>query len=319
MVLGSARADPATTHAPIPVILDTDIGGDIDDTWALAQLLRSPELDPKLVLVEHGDTRYRATVAAKLLTVSGRTDVPVGIGFGAQDTEEKNKTVLPWIKGYELQKYPGRLYEDGIAALIDIVMKSPEEMTIVAIGPVTNLAIALQREPRIASKCRFVGMHGDFDWLLRGKLEAETNVRVDPAALRAVLSAPWRDILLTPLDTCVHAEFTGANYHALWCATADPMLRAVIENYCIFAPRFSWAKIDFFATKSTSLCDCVAVYLAAAEELVEVETISFNVTDTGYTLRDPKGPFKARVAIRWKNLAAFEDQLTERLLGHPVK
>ena len=48
----------------IPVILDTDIGNDIDDTWALGQLLNSPELDLKLVLTSTGDTEYRARVAA---------------------------------------------------------------------------------------------------------------------------------------------------------------------------------------------------------------------------------------------------------------
>lgn len=65
----------------IPVILDTDIGGDIDDTWALAMLLNSPELDLKLVVTDTGNTTYRAKVAAKLLEVAGRTDVPIGIGL----------------------------------------------------------------------------------------------------------------------------------------------------------------------------------------------------------------------------------------------
>jgi inosine-uridine nucleoside N-ribohydrolase len=54
-------------NKPIPVILDTDIGGDIDDTWALAMLLKSPELDLKLVVTDTGNTTYRAGVAAKLL------------------------------------------------------------------------------------------------------------------------------------------------------------------------------------------------------------------------------------------------------------
>ena len=61
----------------IPVILDTDIGGDIDDTWALAMVLKSPELDLKLVVTDTGNTTYRACVTAKMLEVAGRTDVPV--------------------------------------------------------------------------------------------------------------------------------------------------------------------------------------------------------------------------------------------------
>ena len=49
--------------APIPVILDTDIGDDIDDTWALALLLKSPELDLKLVVGDYGEAQYRAPAA----------------------------------------------------------------------------------------------------------------------------------------------------------------------------------------------------------------------------------------------------------------
>ncbi len=65
LATGVAAANPP--RPPIPVVLDTDIGTDIDDTWALAQVLRSPELDLKLVLTETGDARYRAAIAAKIL------------------------------------------------------------------------------------------------------------------------------------------------------------------------------------------------------------------------------------------------------------
>ena len=56
----------STAEEPIPVIFDSDIGGDIDDTWALAYLVRSPELDLRLVVTDHGDTVYQARVAARL-------------------------------------------------------------------------------------------------------------------------------------------------------------------------------------------------------------------------------------------------------------
>ena len=74
-------------------------------------------------------------------------------------------------------------------------------------------------------------------------------------------------------------------------------------------------KCDFFATRSTTLFDCVAVYLAYAEELVEVETVSYEVTDDGFTRRAANGQLKTRVALRWKNLTAFEEHLTKRLLA----
>lgn len=299
-----------------PVVLVTDIGSDIDDAWALAYLLRSPELDLKLVLTDPPDTQYRAKVAAKFLEAAGRGDVPIGIGDNHGPTGDSLKTVLPWIAGYDISKYPGRVAEDGIGELIATVESSPRPVTIIAIGPVPSLAEAVRRDPGLAAKCRFVGMFGSFDvGYGGGPPVAETNVRVDPASLRTVLAAPWRDILLTPLDTCGFVELTGERYHRIWCSTDDPMLRALIESYCIFAQNQTWMKCDFFATNSTTLFDCTAVYLAMSEDLVETETVSFGITDDGRTLRSPNGPFKARVALRWKNLDAFEAQLASRVLG----
>jgi inosine-uridine nucleoside N-ribohydrolase len=302
---------------PIPVVFVTDIGTDIDDTWALAQILRSPELDLQLVLTDSADTRYRAAVAAKFLTAAGRSDVAIGIGDFQGPMGDDVKNQAPWVAGYDLQKYAGKIHDDGVAAMIDLIEKSAVPVMVVAVGPVPSLARALAQAPNIAAKCRFVGMFGSFD---KGYGDApvpvaESNVKVDPAALRRVLAAPWRDILLTPLDTCGLVQLTGANYHAVWCATDNPMLRALIESYCIFAPRVNWMKCDFFATRSTTLFDCVAVYLAYSEELVEVTTVRFEVTEDGFTRRSADGPFKARVALRWKDLAAFEDHLAARLLS----
>ena len=299
----------------MPVILDTDIGTDIDDTWALAYLLRCPELDLKLVVTDTGDTRYRAKIAAKLLQLAGRTDVPVGIGRkGTMGEAERN--LDPWVRRYDLGKYPGQVAEDGVGALIDTIMRSSDPVTIIAIGAVPNLAEAVTREPRIAARCRFVGMHGSFDvgYGGTGPAAAEANVRGDPAALCTVLAAPWRDILLTPLDTCGRVSLSGDNYARIWGSMNDPLLRAVIESYCVFAPRVSWMECDFFPTRSTTLFDCVAVYLATSERLVEIETVPFRVTDDGFTVRDPHGA-RARVALRWKDEPAFEQLLTEKLLA----
>jgi inosine-uridine nucleoside N-ribohydrolase len=314
--LAAAPAAREAVPKGTPLIIVTDIGTDIDDSWALALALRSPELDLKLVLTDPADTQYRARVAAKLLEAAGRSDVPVGVGDNHGPMGDDNKTLTPWIAGYDIGKYPGRVYQDGIAALIDVVEKSPRTVTIVAIGPVPSLAIALKRAPDIAGKCRFVGMYGSFDaGYGGGPQSAEFNVKVDPAGLRAVLSAPWRDILLTPLDTCGLVGLGGERYHAVWSATGDPLLRALITSYCVFAPRQNWMNCDFFATRSTTLFDCVAVYLAYSEELVETETISFEITDDGFTRRNAAGPLRARVAIRWKNMDGFEAQLAGRLLS----
>lgn len=306
----------STPRRPVPVILDTDIGTDIDDTWALAQLLRSPELETKLILTSHGDATFRSTVTAKFLEVSGRTNIPIGLGKPGETTDEAYRNQGPWIKGYDLSQYQGEIVEDGIGRAIRIIEESPEPVTIIAVTPSGNLAVMLERAPHIAARCRLVGMFGSFDVGYSGGLPAsnETNVRMNPAALRTVLAASWIDVLITPLDTCNAAVLSGDLYHRIWSATHDPMLRAVIENYCLFAPRVSWMHCDFFSLRSTILFDCVAVYLAYSEDLVEIETVRFHITDDGYTVRNEvAGEFTARVALRWKDLDAFHEHLTDRL------
>lgn len=306
-----------TDSSPIPVILDTDIGTDVDDTWALAQLLRCPELDPKLILTGAGDIQFRTAITARFLEVSGRTDVPIGRGISVWPTDEGGRNQGPWIKGYDLDAYPGKIAEDGVDEMIRIIESSPVLVTIIAIGPSVNLAEALVRAPHIAARCKLVGMFGSFDVGYSGGLPAsnETNVRLAPEAFRTVMAAPWADVLLTPLDTCNFAILEGEQYHRIWSATGDPMLRAVIENYCIFAPRVGWMHCDYFTQRSTILFDCVAVYLAYSEDYVKTETFRFNITDDGFTVREESGPYTARVAISWRDLPAFHAHLTARLLG----
>ncbi len=311
------KSSPPSIEAGLPVIFDTDIGSDMDDTWALAQLLRSPELDTKLILTGAGDITYRTKIVAKFLQVTGRTDVPVGRGVQVMETPPECRNQDPWVKGYELADYPEEIAEDGVGRMIEIIESSPVPVTIIAIGPAVNLAAALERAPGIAARCRLVGMFGSFDvgYYGVGLPAAESNVLKAPDALRRVLAAPWSDILLTPLDTCGLAVLDGEHYHLVWSATSDPMLRSVIENYCYFAARVSWMNCDFFALRSSILFDCVAVYLAYTEDLLEIEPVRFDVTDDGFTRRNEKGAFSARVALRWRNLAAFHEHLTARLFG----
>src|SRR5580704_7918673 len=80
LIFPAGRAAAAPQAGPTPVILDTDIGDDIDDTWALGLLLQSPELDLKLVVGDYGKVEYRAKLLAKFLQRAGRGDVAVGLG-----------------------------------------------------------------------------------------------------------------------------------------------------------------------------------------------------------------------------------------------
>jgi inosine-uridine nucleoside N-ribohydrolase len=297
----------------IPVILDTDIGGDIDDIWALALALKSPELDLRLVATDTGDTSYRARVAARMLEVAGRARVPVGIGIPFDGHPAPQQ---PWVADYDLSAYPGRVYKDGVGAIIETIMGSPEPVTLICIGPVPNIAAALEREPRIAQRARFVGMQGS---LRRGyggsdQVHPEYNVYADPGAFRKVLEAPW-DITITPLDTCGIVRLEGEKYRAVRDCP-DILAQALIENYRIWSENapWEWARQFDPGTGSTVLYDTVAVFLAFSEQYLEIEKLGVSVTDDGYTRIDDRAR-AVNCATAWKDLKAFEDLLVDRLTG----
>src|SRR5260221_7378637 len=121
--LTSLPVSATDTHpakpAPVPVILDTDIGDDIDDTWALALLLKSPELELKLVEGDYGKAQYRARLLAKFLDRAGRTDVPLRIGLDIAPHSDGGQAA--WIKDYDLKSYLGKVRVDGVQALINTI------------------------------------------------------------------------------------------------------------------------------------------------------------------------------------------------------
>ena len=297
----------------IPVILDTDIGDDIDDTWALGLILKSPELDLQLVIGDLGKSLYRARLIAKFLEAAGRTDVAVSVGL---PPEEGVGGQAKWVEGYDLKSYPGQVHADGVQAIISTIMNSPQPVTLVAIGPMPNLAAALSREPRIATRARFVGMHGSVRLGYGGKPQpdAEYNVKANPDACRKVFAAPW-NITITPLDTCGLVQLKDAKYAAVR-DSKDPVARAIIENYRAWAA--AGGNPQRADSASSILFDTVAVYLALAEELLQIENLGIRVTDDGMTMIDPTAR-TIRVATKWKDLAAFEDLLVQRLTGPTVK
>jgi inosine-uridine nucleoside N-ribohydrolase len=306
---------PPAAAGRIPVILATDIGDDIDDTWALALLLRSPELELRLVVTDYGDTVYRARLAAKLLQVAGRSEVPIGIGRRQGDEGGRQSE---WLGDYRLEQYSGRVFEDGVQALVDTVRASKDPMTLIAIGPAPTLRAALEREPWIAEKLRLVGMFGSLreGYTEGSRPEPEWNVKADPRAARRLLGAAWADAIVTPLDTCGRVRLEGEPY-ARVRASKDPLVQALIENYRIWCPRADWCANDSrnVALKSTTLFDTVAVYLAFGQELVTVERLGVQVGDDGLTRIDPAAGRRLAWATSWKNLKAFEDLLTARLSG----
>jgi inosine-uridine nucleoside N-ribohydrolase len=303
-------AEPARGRRKIPVVLDTDIGDDIDDTWALALLLKSPELDLKMVVTDQGNTVYRAKIAAKLLEVAQRTDVPVGLGIPQSDAVGGQ---AGWVADYDLARYPGKVHKDGVAAMIRLIRESPEPITLICIGPMPNIRKVLEQEPEIVKKVRFVGMQGSVRKGYGGnpRPDAEYNVRADAAAAQQVFTAAW-PMTITPLDTCGLVSLQGEKYRKV-AESTDPLTRAVIENYRIWRKAGNPTAPDRIDASSV-LFDTVAVYLAFSDKLLNMESLKLRVTDDGFTRIDPQGK-KVECATSWKDLPAFEDFLVERLTG----
>lgn len=293
--------------ARIPVILDTDIGSDIDDTWALAMILCSPELDLKLVTTDSGNTVGKARIAAQFLERVGRTDVPIGIG---RQISEDTGPLGNWAAGYDLARYPGRIHPDGVQAIIDAIMQAPRPTTLLAIGPVPNLAEALRREPRIARRARLVAMGGSVERQYDGRPGrcAEWNVKADPTAARTVYTADW-EVTLAPLDTAGVVRLTGPDYSRVRDSD-NPIARTVIECYRAWARNIP-AAIDPEVASSV-LFDTVAVQLVVDRKWCAMRDLRIRVTDGGFTEASPDGKLM-HLAMTWKDLGAFHRLIAERL------
>ena len=296
----------------IPVILDTDIGNDIDDTWALGMLLKCPELDVKLITTASEDTTIKATLVAKFLELVGRTEIPIGIG---KSKNRKKGPLYGWIKDYDLSNYPGIIHENGIEALCSTIMESPEPITLIVIGPCGNIAEALRTYPDIAKNARFVGMHGSIriGYMGARKPSPEFNVQQDIKAFREVVQAPWEKTI-TPLDTCGSIVLSGRFYQT-FLDCENSIVNVIKENYRLWAKKSVINKIlkNDPERNSTVLFDTVAVYLAFSEDLLNIEELKIEITDEGYTIISEKGN-TIRCATSWKNKRGFKELLVDRLV-----
>ncbi len=167
------------------VIIDTDIGDDIDDALALALAVRSPEITLYGVTTVFGDTRRRAYLAAHVLHVSGRVDVPVAAGIETPLQPRGHPSGVPQaavIDDYE----PLTLSTlSGPELIVQAARDHPGQFTLICIGPLTNVAHALMLAPSLSSSIRNIIMMGG----TASVPLAEWNVRNDVQAARMVLGA----------------------------------------------------------------------------------------------------------------------------------
>ena len=192
------------------ILIDTDPG--IDDSMAIFFALKSPELDVIGLTTIFGNvhTDLATTNALRLLEIAGRTDIPVAKGADHAIAGPFGGPV-PYVHGDDGQgnvrlPLPMTSPHPKPAAqfIVDEIMAQPGEITLVPIGPLTNVALALRLEPRITENVReVVLMGGNAFGPGNATPAAEANIHNDPEAADVVFSAPWQ-VTMVGLDVTHH-------------------------------------------------------------------------------------------------------------------
>ncbi len=297
------------------LILDTDIGTDVDDCLALALILTSPEFHLEGVTCVYGDVLLRSRMVRKLLNLRGRTTTPVFAGA----TQPLLELLPVYWAGHE---GIGLLDDDDQALtpepdhavdyIVRTVMNNPHQIHLAAIGPLTNVALALKREPRIAQALASLTIMGG---ACRGYESlnisyVEHNIRCDPEAAHIVFSS-GAPISLVPLDVTLQTRIRLADVERIR-ATGTPFHAAVADQVALYPP--------FRSQGFTYLHDPLAVATILAPDLVTWRTLRVDVETggrmtAGMTLmREPSEatPANARVALS-VDAARFEEWLLARV------
>jgi purine nucleosidase len=259
---------------PTRVILDTDIGTDVDDCLALALLLASPELQLEGVTCVYGDVDLRARMVLKLLQLHGSAHIPVLAG--ARKPLLGQRPVY-W-EGHEGQG----LLEAGDEALkpapefapdyiVRTVMENPGQIHLVAIGPLTNVALAFLKQPRLAENLAHLTIMGGVFQNRLNLPPAEHNIRSDPEAAHIVFSS-GAPITLVPLDITTQVRVTRDTIPAIRARGTlfDDAVAEQAERY----PRM-------IAQGWTNLHDPLAVGVVIQPDLVEFTPVHLVVETVG--------------------------------------
>jgi len=176
------------------IIVDTDIGDDVDDVLALAFALRCPHLDIKAITTVTAWTDKRAAIVKHLLKLSGKMDIPVGSGIelpmrGLSDEELAWMTAEKRLNHYAAVPVEEREREEERMSAAELMIRTveryPGDISIAAIGPLSNIALALRIRPSIASKIRSIALMGGEVQIHR----QEHNIAWDPEAAEVVLTS----------------------------------------------------------------------------------------------------------------------------------
>ena len=184
------------------MLIDTDIGGDVDDALALALALNTPSVEIVGISNVYLANAWRAGVTKELRRVYGREDIPVCAGA--------EKPLIGW---WDENRIPnsspdyGEYHGEKLPHASDFIIQKAEQyddLILLAIGPLTNVGIALAKAPHIAKRLKIYMMGGQLN-----KAHSEWNIVCDPEAARIVFES-GADITMVGRDVTLRCQFTQA-------------------------------------------------------------------------------------------------------------
>ena len=299
-----AFAQPAeAAAAPQKVIIDTDIGDDIDDAFAVALALSSQRVQVLGVTTAWGNTRLRARLAERLLTETGHASIPVSAGV---ETRSSNSfTQQKWA-----EQSPDRKWPDAVSFVLDQIRGNPGQITLICIAPLSNIGVLIDRDPSTFRKLKRVVMmggsihrgYGDLGFLADRGPSPEYNIMMDiPAAQK--LFASGVPIYMMPLDS-TQLKLDEVLRAQLF-SQGTPATNALLQLY------EQWTNST--QNPTPTLYDAMAVADVLEPSLCPATPLHIVVDDKGYT-RSASGAPNANVCLE-SNADRFFHFYFKTLLG----
>lgn len=282
LVFGAALlAAGAAPAQRTPIVLDTDIGSDIDDAFAVAMVMQCKQLELKAVTTVSGDTQARARIAAKMLTEGGFASVPVAAGTPGA------KTALPqarWADGFT---GPDLAPQSAVDLLKQTIDHEHGRLVVVAIGPLSNIAALLKCYPEEGRQIREIVLMGGS--IARGYTPgsgptAEGNIATDPLSAQTVF-ASGVPIRMAPLDVTARLQLDEARRKEIF-ARHTPVTDALEALYRL------WGE------PTPTLHDPMAVSLLSDPALCQTKPMHVEIGGNGMTTSVQGGPVNAVVAVQ---------------------
>lgn len=289
---------------PQKIILDTDIGDDIDDAYALGLVLSSPELKPMGITTAWGDTALRARLAEGILCATGQQAIPVTAGVPTKPATKF--TQAAWARR---QPKPTQPKMDAISWMIQTIRQSPGQITLIDIAPLSNVGALIDRDPAAFHMLKRVVLmggsirrgYGDLGYAPDRGPAREYNIATDvPAAQKLFTSGV--PIYMLPLDSTQMKLDEGLR-HILF-AQSTPLT----DSLALLTGEWSAAT----NSSTPTLFDVMAVEAAMDQKLCPFQPMRIRVDDQGYT-RQESGPANAFVCLD-SNSDSFFHFLIPRLL-----